>query len=161
MHEFSAKDIDGHMVNLDKYRCVPASLVGEAEGRPAALTTPFHLQGLRVHRHQCGLAMRQNRRKLHSARRPARPICRVWFTDPGFPLQPVREAGARLVSLVVLCVDMGRGSGFAEVGTKMGYTFLPTDPSTLACHRSQGLMQRSKSSLPAIMSHLICVAISV
>lgn len=27
MHEFSAKDIDGRMVNLDKYRWVPAYLV--------------------------------------------------------------------------------------------------------------------------------------
>ncbi|OBS74784.1 hypothetical protein A6R68_14654 [Neotoma lepida] len=63
MHEFAAKDIDGHM-------------------------------GLRVHRHQRGLAMRQNRRKLHSASRSACPICRVWFTDPGLPLQPVREAGS-------------------------------------------------------------------
>lgn len=30
MHEFSAKDIDGHMVNLDKYRWVHTCLVGEA-----------------------------------------------------------------------------------------------------------------------------------
>ncbi|KAB1259996.1 Phospholipid hydroperoxide glutathione peroxidase [Camelus dromedarius] len=73
MHEFSAKDIDGHMVNLDKYRW-----------------------GLRVHRHQRGLAMRQDRRKLHSAGRSARAICRVWFTDPRLPLQPVREAGVWL-----------------------------------------------------------------
>lgn len=53
-------------------------------------------QGLRVHCHQRGLAMRQNRRKLHSASRSACPICRVWFTNPGLPLQPVREAGAWL-----------------------------------------------------------------
>ena len=32
MHEFSAKDIDGRMVNLDKYRWVPAHLV-EGAGR--------------------------------------------------------------------------------------------------------------------------------
>lgn len=75
MHDFSAKDIDGRTVNLDKYRWVPTCLVGEAEGRSPTLTTPSHLQGLRVHRHQRGLAMRQNRRKLHSACRPARPIC--------------------------------------------------------------------------------------
>ena len=30
MHEFSAKDIDGRMVNLDKYRWVLAHLVGAA-----------------------------------------------------------------------------------------------------------------------------------
>lgn len=41
MHEFSAKDIDGRMVNLDKYRWVPTCLVGEAEGGSATLTTPI------------------------------------------------------------------------------------------------------------------------
>lgn len=35
----------------------------------------FPPQGFRVHRHQRGLAMRQNRRKLHSASRSACPIC--------------------------------------------------------------------------------------
>ncbi|KAG5209186.1 hypothetical protein JEQ12_016751 [Ovis aries] len=35
MHEFSAKDIDGRMVNLDKYRWVLAHLVGAA-GEPGS-----------------------------------------------------------------------------------------------------------------------------
>lgn len=40
MHEFSAKDIDGRMVNLDKYRWVPKCPVGEAGERLVALTWP-------------------------------------------------------------------------------------------------------------------------
>lgn len=38
MHEFSAKDIDGHMVNLDKYRWVPARLVWGGRGKVEALS---------------------------------------------------------------------------------------------------------------------------
>ena len=46
----------------------------QGEGRGHDLIASSRLQGLRVHRHQCGLAMRQDRGKLHSAGRPARPI---------------------------------------------------------------------------------------
>lgn len=99
MHEFSAKDIDGHMICLDKYKWV-LDAVGYATSLKTWLTClwphshNFLSQGFRVHRHQRSLAMRQNRRKLHSASRSACPIRGVWFTNPGLPLQPIREAGA-------------------------------------------------------------------
>jgi hypothetical protein len=66
MHEFSAKDIDGHMVCLDKYRWVSSHMGGvhgwseNGDFLTGFIPTLSLSQGFRVHRHQRGLAMRQN-----------------------------------------------------------------------------------------------------